>query len=88
MSEIPKELISEAADIVITFAKGLTNADALIEAIARDVLRERERCAEIADRFAAKPVKSKTPDQNIRTTQVAQTGRRIAAAIRAAGIRA
>jgi hypothetical protein len=57
-------------------------AEAIVELLRDVIMMERERCAQIADKFAAKPIRSKTPGQYDRTSSAAQTGKRIAAAIR------
>ena len=43
MDDIPDDLIQGASNIVLGFAADLTNADAMIELIARFALAERER---------------------------------------------
>lgn len=41
--EIPDDLVRRAADIVLGFAKDLTNADAMIDAVAEALAAEREK---------------------------------------------
>lgn len=48
--DIPQDMLDLALK---TYAKGQGKGDGLIHEIARAILNERERCADIADQFAA-----------------------------------